>query len=209
MLEHSENAHMNPAPPNTRFDLPSTALARRSVLIGSGGLIITALIGGCEKQVTPEQAAKLSAQIKSFSKHESATFTKFSDIIVPGSTAAGTVHFVDYQLRQDPNDCLLMLKYFQITPPYVGFYKAGLKALDGFSRANFGKSFVTLTSTQHTQIVKKIIAGPTNWSGPPAFLFYMFVRSDAVDLVYGTPEGFEKLSVPYMAHIDPPKGWAS
>ena len=103
---------------------------------------------------------------------------------------------------------LLMLKYFQIPPPYADFYKAGLKALDAFSHANFGKNFTDLSAAQQTKIVKKMIAGPKNWDGPPAFLFYMFVRSDAVDLVYGTPEGFEKLDVPYMAHIDPPQGWA-
>jgi len=30
------------------------------------------------------------------------------------------------------------------------------------------------------------------------------VRSDAVDVVYGTVEGFERLGVPYMPHILPP-----
>ena len=32
-------------------------------------------------------------------------------------------------------------------------------------------------------------------------------RSDAVDVVYGTPEGFAKLGVPYMPHIMPPTSW--
>jgi hypothetical protein len=46
-----------------------------------------------------------------------------------------------------------------------------------------------------------------NWSGPPQPLFYMMVRSDAVDVVYGTKEGFDELNVPYMAHIMPPEKW--
>jgi hypothetical protein len=33
------------------------------------------------------------------------------------------------------------------------------------------------------------------------------VRSDAVDVVYGTPAGFEALGVPYMEHIMPPRRW--
>ena len=28
------------------------------------------------------------------------------------------------------------------------------------------------------------------------------------DVVYGTPEGFKKLGVPYMEHILPPEGWS-
>jgi hypothetical protein len=45
------------------------------------------------------------------------------------------------------------------------------------------------------------------WSGPPPPLFYMMVRSDAVDVVYGTKEGFDQLNVPYMAHIMPRERW--
>jgi hypothetical protein len=43
--------------------------------------------------------------------------------------------------------------------------------------------------------------------GFPIFLFYLCFRSDTVDVVYGTPEGFKKLNVPYMEHIMPPEGW--
>jgi hypothetical protein len=43
--------------------------------------------------------------------------------------------------------------------------------------------------------------------GFPIFLFFMCLRSDAVDVVYGTPAGFEKLNIPYMQHILPPEGW--
>lgn len=37
---------------------------------------------------------------------------------------------------------------------------------------------------------------PPGWQGPPSPLFFFIVRSDAVDAVYGTPEGFEELGVP-------------
>ena len=47
------------------------------------------------------------------------------------------------------------------------------------------------------------------WSGPAAGLVYFVLRSDAVDVVYGTPAGFERLGVPYMAHILPPAGWGT
>jgi hypothetical protein len=34
---------------------------------------------------------------------------------------------------------------------------------------------------------------------------YFVLRSDAVDVVYGTMEGYESLGVPYMPHIVPDK----
>jgi hypothetical protein len=33
------------------------------------------------------------------------------------------------------------------------------------------------------------------------------LRSDAVDVVYGTEEGYKDLGIPYMAHIAPLKRW--
>jgi hypothetical protein len=38
-------------------------------------------------------------------------------------------------------------------------------------------------------------------------LFWFVLRSDAVDVVYGTKEGVERLGLPYMAHIEPPSRW--
>ena len=52
------------------------------------------------------------------------------------------------------------------------------------------------------------VSNPPGWEGPPAPLFYLLARSDAVDAVYGTPEGFERLGIPYMAHIAPPRAWS-
>ena len=48
---------------------------------------------------------------------------------------------------------------------------------------------------------------PPGWSGPPAPVVYLVMRSDAVDVVYGTPKGFEDLGIPYMPHILPPTNW--
>ena len=36
---------------------------------------------------------------------------------------------------------------------------------------------------------------------------YLVLRSDAVDVVYGTVEGYEALGIPYMPHIAPDKRW--
>ena len=46
-----------------------------------------------------------------------------------------------------------------------------------------------------------------NWEGPPASYMLFVLRADALDVTYGTPEGFEALGIPYMAHIMPEKPW--
>src|SRR5260221_14447518 len=45
------------------------------------------------------------------------------------------------------------------------------------------------------------------WQGPPGPLVYLILRSDAVDVVYGTMDGYANLGIPYMPHIAPTKRW--
>ena len=45
------------------------------------------------------------------------------------------------------------------------------------------------------------------WQGPPGPFVYGVLRSDAVDVVYATMEGYAALGVPYMPHIAPTKSW--
>jgi hypothetical protein len=35
----------------------------------------------------------------------------------------------------------------------------------------------------------------------------LILRSDAVDVVYGTMDGYAALGIPYMPHIAPTKRW--
>ena len=76
------------------------------------------------------------------------------------------------------------------------------------SLEKFKQPFGQLSDEQKDAHTNAIWRGEVvNWQGPPPPLFYMMVRSDAVDVVYGTKEGFDKLNVPYMAHIMPEEKW--
>ena len=81
---------------------------------------------------------------------------------------------------------------FNLTPPYVNFYRAGLTALAAVSQGLHGKPFPELDGNDAHALVETMSEGfPDGWQGPPAPLFYVLVRSDAVDVVYGTPQGFD------------------
>lgn len=175
---------------------------KTGAMIAVGSTVLGSMMSAAE-------AYAQKAPLKALTEAEGRTLARLGEMLVSGAEEAGVVYFVDYQLTVNPSDCLLTAKYFQVKPPYLDFYRAGLEALNRVCRKQFGKPFHKLAEGQAHPLIKSLFDGSVEeWQGPPAPLFYLLVRSDAVDVVYGTPEGFEKLSVPYMAHIMPPEGWS-
>jgi hypothetical protein len=127
---------------------------------------------------------------------------------VPGSASAGLAQYLDHQLSGDAADSMLMVKYLGVAAPFNEFYRGGLRATDAAARSLHGKALADLTAEQATALVAQMSGGHVDgWQGPPPGLFYFVLRSDAVDVLYGTQAGFELLGVPYMAHIAPPSRW--
>ena len=191
--------------------MPSSS-SRRDFLsqAAAGGVcLLTFTVAGCERKLSPAQARQENLPFRTFDAAEVKIIDALGETLLPGSAAAGLAHYIDHQLSGEPTDSMLMIKYLRVGEPYAGFYRSGLRALDAASRAmNGGKSFASLTSRDANALVKRLAAGQLEpWQGPPAGLFYFVLRSDAVDVVYGTQSGFEQLGVPYMAHIPPPSRW--
>lgn len=181
--------------------------ARRE-FIRNSGLLIACQIAGEILHISPAEAAQRSAPLRFLTEAEAKTLSSFAEVMVPGAAAAGVVNFVDSQLTGPPDDSLLIARYFNIRPPHGDFYRSGLAALDAAARAKHKTSFSALQPAQALEMAATAFKGPPpGWKGPPAPLFYMCVRSDAVDVVYGTPAGFESLGIPYMQHIMPPRPW--
>ena len=131
------------------------------------------------------------------------------ETLVPGAREAGLVHFVDQQLSVPPEEALLEARILNVRPPYVDFYRAAIGAVERASQAqNGGKRFVELdTARQHDFVDRMRQNKFEGWQGPAGAFVYMVVRSDAVDVVYGTMDGYAQLGVPYQAHIVPEKRW--
>ena len=90
----------------------------------------------------------------------------------------------------------------------VDFYSQGLRSLERESAARNRVSFTAASLAQRAAVVRAIAAAtPAGWTGPPAPLFYFVARNDALDVCYGTAEGFERLQIPYMPHIVSPRKW--
>ena len=98
---------------------------------------------------------------------------------------------------------MLFAKYLNVPSPHIDFYRSVLRAVGEWLGGG------TRTSTALAESLAGSLGGtePVGWKGPPAKLVYLVLRGDATDVVYGSPAGFERLRVPYMAHIYPPSGW--
>lgn len=180
---------------------------RQFIRSGSLGLLAFSL-GGMELLLTPQEARAKAIPFRVLKPAEVATLEALGEILLPGAREAGIAHFVDQQLAADPADCLLLIRYLDVPPPYLDVYRPALAALDAASQSAYEKTFTALNEKDAIKLVRTMgEANPEGWQGPPAPLFYFAARSDAVDVVYGTEEGFDRLGIPYMAHIRPTAKW--
>jgi len=167
-------------------------------------------LGGCDVTTTPREAKSLGADLQSLSTNEARTLDRLGEVLLPGAQEAGFSHFIDAQISNAPGDFLSMLRYMDWPPPYKSFYTDGLAALDSLSHERHRDSFAEISANNATELVRAISAGnPSGWvdQAPPPPLFYFITRSDAVDIVYGTKEGFDRLDIAYLGHIDPVESW--
>lgn len=186
-----------------------TDIKRRHFVRNSGLGLLAFTVSGIPTLLTPRAAYAQRLGFNRLTPQDAALLAAFADHLLPGAAAAGVAHFVDQQLGVDPQECLLMCKYFPaIKAPFDDFYQGGLAALRKTVHDDDEKFFDVLSPERKNAVTDSLWQGTARgWSGPPAPLFYMLVRSDAVDVVYGTKEGFDELNVPYMAHIMPESKW--
>lgn len=184
---------------------------RRAVLAGAGaaGLGLVLWRGGAlDEWLPPAEVRARGGEPGTLGADEVRTLEAFAEVLLPGAAEAGVAQFVDHHLTVPAAESLLMIRYLDVPPPYADFYRGGLAALDAYSRATAGRAFHELAPARAEGLVKEIAAAPPpRWRGPPSPLLYFAVRADAVDVVYGTEAGFEKLGVPYQPHILPPSKW--
>jgi hypothetical protein len=91
----------------------------------------------------------------------------------------------------------------------VNFYRAALGAVDRASQAQrSGRRFAELNESERREFVDAMRENKINdWQGPAGGFVYVVLRNDAIDVVYGTMEGYAALGIPYMPHIAPTRRW--
>jgi len=184
-------------------------LGRRRFIQGAALGTLAFTVGGAEILLTPREARGLAVPLRTFQPPEAETLAALGETLVPGARDAGIVHFVDQQLSGPPEQALLEARILNVRPPFVNFYRAALATIDRASEnQNAGKRFAELdAAAQHAFVDRMRQNKIDGWQGPPGSFVYLVTRSDAVDVVYGTVDGYAKLAIPYMAHIAPTARW--
>ena len=183
------------------------SLSRRN-FIRQSGLTLTFTVAGRTLLLTPREAYSRDVPFSILDQAEVATLETFCDHLLPGARENGVAYFVDHQLSLDPNDSLLFIKCFNVEPPYTDFYRPALAEISRASETGYGTGITELGRAEAASLIESLRDGNVSgWNGPPPPLVYHALRNDAVDVVYGTMEGFADLGIPYLAHIEPPRVW--
>jgi hypothetical protein len=184
-------------------------IERRAFMQGAAIGALAFTVGGAEVLLTPRQARAQNVAFHTLSAGEVEALEALGETLVPGAQGAGISHFVDQQISIPPEEALLEARILNVRPPYASFYRAALGAVDRASQAlNGGRRFAALDSTERHGFVDSMRQNKVEgWQGPGGGFVYVVLRNDAIDVVYGTMEGYAALGIPYMPHIAPTKRW--
>ena len=185
-----------------------TAIERRAFVKGAGLGALAFTVGGAEVFLTPAQAYAQGVPLRTLKPEEAETIEAMGEALVPGAREGGIVNFVDQQISGPAEEALLEARILNVKPPYANFYRAAIGAINNASTAKHGKPFAQLdAATQHDFVDQMRQNKIDGWKGPGGPFVYLILRSDAVDVVYGTMAGYKSLDIPYMAHIEPKRSW--
>jgi hypothetical protein len=186
-----------------------STIERRAFMKGAtlGALAFT--VGGAEVLLTPSAARAQGVPLRTLTAEQAATLDALGETLVPGARQAGITNFVDQQISIPAEEALLEARILNVRPPYANFYRAALGAVDRASQAlNGGRNFAQLSEAEQRDFVNNMRQNKVEgWQGPAGGFVYLLLRSDAVDVVYGTVDGYAGLGIPYMPHIAPTKKW--
>jgi hypothetical protein len=186
-----------------------SSIERRAFIKGAALGALTFTVGDVGVMLTPSEARAQGVPLRTLTAEQAATLDALGETLVPGAKQAGITNFVDQQISGPAEEALLEARILNVKPPYANFYRAALGAVDRSSQAlNGGQRFAQLTEAEQRGFVNNMRQNKVEgWQGPAGGFVYFLLRSDAVDVVYGTVEGYAALGIPYMPHIAPTKRW--
>jgi Gluconate 2-dehydrogenase subunit 3 len=184
-------------------------MERRAFMKGAAMGALAFTVGGAEILLTPRAARAQGVPLRTLTAAQAEALDALGETLVPGARQAGISHFIDQQISIPAEQALLEARILNVRPPYANFYRAALGAIDRASQAaNGGRGFAQLNPAEQRSLVDTMRQNKVDgWQGPPGPFVYLILRSDAVDVVYGTMEGYAGLGIPYMPHIAPTKRW--
>ena len=178
-------------------------IGRRGFVKGATLGALAFSVGGVEVLMAPGEARARNVPFRLLDAHQGETLEALGETLVPQARDAGIAHYIDQQLSVPPHEALLQARIFNFRPPFADFYRAAIVTIDESSRKTVRAGFRAVVG-RRTSASSSIACGRTRSKAGPegqAALFTPCCARDAVDVVYGTMEGYEALGIPYMPHI--------
>jgi Gluconate 2-dehydrogenase subunit 3 len=183
-------------------------IGRRGFVKGATLSALAFTVGGAEIIMTAAEARARGVPFRLLDAHQGETLEALGETLVPQARESGIAHFIDQQISVPAQECLLQARIFNVRPPFAELYRSAITTVDNGSRKVFGRDFAQLQVSDQREFVNLMRQNKVEgWAGRPAAMVYAVLRADAVDVVYGTMEGYEALGIPYMPHIPPEKRW--
>ena len=163
-------------------------MERRAFMKGAAMGALAFTVGGAEILLTPRAARAQGVPLRTLTAAQAEALDTLGETLVPGARQAGISHFIDQQISIPAEQALLEARILNVRPPYANFYRAALGAIDRASQAaNGGRGFAQLNPAEQRSLVDSMRQNKVDgWQGPPGPFVYLILRSDAVDVVYGT-----------------------
>jgi hypothetical protein len=181
---------------------------RRAFIKGAALGTLVFMVDGAKLMLTPREARAQGVPLRTLTAEQAATLDSVGETLVPGAKEAGITNFVDQQISIPAEQSLLQARILNVRPPFANFYRAAIGAVDQSSNKAKSHKFAELTPDEQHEFVDLMRQNKLDgWQGPPGPFVYTVLRSDAVDVVYATMDGYAALGVPYMPHIAPTKRW--
>jgi hypothetical protein len=184
-------------------------IERRALMKGAALGALAFTVGSTTVMLTAGQAHARNVPFRMLKENEADTIAALGETLVPGARNAGIAHFIDQQISVPPEEALLQARIMHVRPPFANFYRAAIGVVDRASDKVYGAKFAQLSTDVQREFVGLMRQNKLEgWQGgPPGPFVYTVFRSDAVDVVYSTMDGYEMLGVPYMPHIAPDRRW--
>jgi len=183
-------------------------LRRRALIKGAAIGTLAFIVDGARIMLTPQEARAQGVPLRTLTAEQAATLDAVGETLVPGAKEAGITNFVDQQISIAAEQSLLQARILNVRPPFAKFYRAAIRAIDQASEKAKSHRFAELTPDEQHEFINLMRQNKLDgWQGPPGPFVYTVLRSDAVDVVYATMDGYAALGVPYMHHIAPTKRW--
>ena len=156
----------------------------------------------------PRMARAKGLPFKVLSLDEVGEVEALSDALVPGARAAGVSHYIDHELAS--TSPRLLLRFAQLRGSMAPYYHSALAVFAASLKAQGHGTFSSLAPEAQHNVIEALRTGaikPWDSGTVPAPVLYGMMRNDGVDVVYGSPDGFKALEIPYMPHIMPKTTW--